>query len=83
MEEEDLRKAVELKGKLDRERELLKFANSPYVNLRVYLEENCDHGRILNMGYLLDDYLIEGLKAKVIASIEKNISDLLEELEKL
>ena len=83
MKEEDLRKAVELKGKLDSERELLKFANSPYANLRVCLEENCDHGRILNMGYLLGDYLIEGLKAKVIASIEKNISDLLEELEKL
>ena len=83
MKEEDLRKAVELKGKLDSERGLLKFANSPYVDLKVNLEERCDHGRILSMGYLLDDYLIEGLKAKVIASIEKNISDLLEELEKL
>lgn len=83
MKEKDLMKAIELKKKLDSKRELLQFANRPSVDLRVNLEERCDHGRILNMDYLLDDYFIEGLKAKVIASIEKDISDLLEELEKL
>lgn len=83
MKEKDLMKAIELKKKLDSKRELLQFANHPSVDLRVNLEERCDHGRILNMDYLLDDYFIEGLKEKVIASIEKDISDLLEELEKL
>lgn len=83
MKEKDLMKAIELKKKLDSKRELLQFANRPSVDLRVNLEERCDHGRILNMDYLLGDYFIEGLKAKVITSIEKDISDLLDELEKL
>lgn len=83
MKEEDLTKAIKLKEELDGERELLRFANHPSVALRVNLEERCDHGRILNMGYLLGDNFIKELKAKVIANIEKNISDLLEELEKL
>lgn len=83
MKEEDLKKAIELKNKLDSKRELLQFANSNYVDLRVNLEERCDHGRILNIDYLLGDNVIEGLKAKVIASIEKNINDLQKELEKL
>lgn len=83
MKEEDLTKAIELKNKLDSERELLKFANSHYVDLRVNLEERCDSGRILNIDYLLGDNIIEGLKAKVIASFERRINDLQEELEKL
>ena len=83
MKEEDLKKAIELKNKLDSERQLFQFANSIHVDLRVNLEERCEHGRILNIGYLLDDDVIEGLKAMVIASIEKRINDLLEELEKL
>lgn len=85
MKEEDLRKAMELKEQLDSERELLKFANSSYVDLRVNLEERCDHGRILNIDYLLDidNDVIKGLRAMVIANIEKRINDLQEELEKL
>ena len=83
MKEEDLKKAIELKNKLDSERQLFQFANSYNVDLRVNLEERCDHGRILNIGYLLDDDVIEGLKAMVIDRIEKKINDLLEELEKL
>ena len=83
MKEEDLKKAIELKNKLDSERQLFQFANSIHVDLRVNLEERCEHGRILNIGYLLDDDVIEGLKAMVIARIEKKINDLLEELEKL
>ncbi len=83
MKEENLKKAIELKKGLDSKRELLQFANSHYVDLRVNLEERCDHGRILNIDYLLGDNVIEGLKAKFIASIEKNINDLQEELEKL
>ena len=83
MKEEDLKKAIELKKKLDNERELLEFANSHYVDLRVSLESRCDHGRVLNIDYLLDKDVTKGLRAMVIAIIEKNINDLQEELEKL
>lgn len=83
MKEEDLTKAIELKKILDSERELLKFANFPSVDLRVNLEERCDHGRILNIEYLLDKDVIKGLRAMVIAKIEKRVNDLQEELEKL
>lgn len=83
MKEEDLTKAIKLKEELDSERELLRFANRPSVDLRVNLEERCDHGRIRNMDYLLGNNVIKELKAKVIAKIEKNISDLLDKLEKL
>ena len=83
MKEEDLKKAIELKTKLDSERKILQFANSHYVDLKVELDENSDHGRILNIDYLLDKDVIKGLRAMVIANIEKRINDLLEELEKL
>lgn len=83
MKEEDLTKAIKLKEELNRERELLRFANHPSVDLRVNLEERCYHGHILNMDYLLGDNVVKELKAKVIANIEKNISDLLDKLEKL
>lgn len=83
MKEEVLKKAIELKRFLDSERKLLQFANSNYVDLRVNLEERCDHGRILNINYLLDEDVIKGLRAMVIANIEKRLNDLLEELEKL
>ena len=40
MKEEDLKKAIESKKKLDSERELLQFANSHYdVDLRVTLKK--------------------------------------------
>lgn len=84
MKEEDLKKAIELKKKLDSERELLQFANSHYdVDLRVNLEERCDHGRVLNIDYLLDKDVIKGLRAMVIAKMEKRVNDLQKELEKL
>ena len=83
MKEEDLTKAIELKKKLDSERELLQFANSHSVDLRVNRENRCDHGHVLNIDYLLDKDVIKGLRAMVIANIEKRINDLLEELEKL
>lgn len=82
MKEEDLTKAIELKKKLDSERELLQFANSHHVDLRVNLENRCNN-EICNVDYLLDNDVIKGLRAMVIAIIEKNINDLQEELEKL
>lgn len=83
MKEEYLTKAIQIKQKLDYERELLLFVNNRNVKLNVTLEDNCDHGRIRYVGYILGDKIIEDMKAEIIASIEKNISDLLDELEKL
>lgn len=82
MKEEDLTKAIELKKNLDAKRELLQFANSHYVDLRVNLEERCNN-EIRNVDYLLDRDVTKGLRAMVIANIEKIINDLQEELEKL
>lgn len=81
MKEEDLKKAIELKDKLayESERQLLRFVHFPSVYLRVNLEENSDHGRIRNIDYLLDNDVIKGLRAMVIANIEKRINDLLED----
>lgn len=83
MKEEVLKKAIELKKILDVKRNLLKFANSDNVDLRVNLEERCDHGRILNIDYLLDKDVIKGLRAMVIANIEKSINEVLLQIEKL
>ena len=82
MKEEDLNKAIELKKILDDKRGFLQFANSHYVDLRVNLEERCNN-KIRNVDYLLDRDVIKGLRAMVIANIEKSINDLQEELEKL
>ena len=82
MKEEDLKKAIELKNKLDSERELLKLANSHYVDLKVNFEESWNN-EIRNVDYLLDKDVIKGLRAMVVANVEKRINDLQEELEKL
>ena len=82
MKEEDLTKAIELKKKLDSERELLKLANSNYVDLKVNFEESWNN-EIRNVDYLLDKDVIKGLRAMVVANVEKRINDLQEQLEKL
>lgn len=82
MKEENLKKAIELKKGLDSKRELLQFADSHSVDLRVNLENRCNN-EIRNVDYLLDRDVSIGLRAMVIANIEKSINDLLEELEKL
>ena len=82
MKEEDLNKAIQLKEQLDSERWLLKYANSHNVDLRVHLEGRCNN-EIRNVDYLLGMDVIKGLRAMVIANIEKRINDLQEELEKL
>lgn len=82
MKEEDLMKAIELKKKLDSERELLKLANSHYVDLKVNFEESWNN-EIRNVDYLLNKDVIKGLRAMVVANVEKRINDLQEELEKL
>lgn len=82
MKEEDLTKAIQLKKGLDSKRELLQFADSRSVDLRVNLENRCNN-EIRNVDYLLDRDVSKGLRAMVIANIEKSINDLQEELEKL
>lgn len=82
MKEEDLMKSIELKKKLDSERELLKLANSHYVDLKVNFEESWNN-EIRNVAYLLNKDVIKGLRAMVVANVEKRINDLQEELEKL
>lgn len=82
MKEENLKKAIELKKGLDSKRELLQFADSHSVDLRVNLENRCNN-EIRNVDYLLDRDVSKGLRAMVIANIEKSINDLQEELEKL
>lgn len=82
MKEEDLTKAIQLKELLDNERKLLQFANHPSVDLRVNLEERCGN-EIRNVDYLLDRDVTKGLRAMVIAKMEKRVNDLQEELEKL
>jgi hypothetical protein len=82
MKEEDLNKAIGLKKTFDDKRELLQIANSHYVDLRVNLEERYNN-EIRNVDYLLDRDVIKGLRAMVIANIEKSINYLQEELEKL
>ena len=78
----DLKKAIGLKKTLDDKRELLQFANSHYVDLRVDLEERYNN-EIRNVDYLLGNDVIKGLGAMVIANIERRINDLQEQLEKL
>ena len=53
MKEEDLNKAIQLKEQLDSKRELLQFADSHSVDLRVNLENRCNN-EIRNVDYLLD-----------------------------
>jgi hypothetical protein len=84
MKEENLEKAIDLKKILDDKRELLKFANSCYVDLRVNLEDRFGRSSdIRDISNIFDDGVIEGLRAMVIANIERRINDLQEELEKL
>lgn len=59
---------------------VLKYANSHNVDLRVNLEGRCNN-EIRNVDYLLGMDVIKGLRAMVIANIEKRINDLQEELE--
>lgn len=83
MKEEVLKKAIELKNKPDSERQLIKFINCPYMDLRVNIEEMSEPGRILNIDYLLDKDVTEGLKAMIIANFERRINEVLLQIEKL
>lgn len=83
MKEEVLIKAIELKKELDYKRRVLKFGNSVYTSIKIYFEDDLIHENARITDDILGDNFIKELKAKVIANIEKNISDLLDKLEKL
>lgn len=76
-------KAIELKKQLDYKRRVLKFGNSVYTSIKVYFEDDCIHKNVRITDDILGDDVIKGLRAMVIANIEKSINDLQEELEKL
>lgn len=79
MKEEVLTKAIELKKILDDKRELLQLANSHYVDLRVDLKDRYSN-EIRYVDSLLDKDVIKGLRAMVIANIERSINDILDKL---
>ena len=83
MKEEVLAKAIELKKQLDYKRRVLKLGNSVYTSIRVYFEDDRIHENVRITDDILGDDVIKGLRAMVIANIEKRINDLQEELEKL
>lgn len=83
MKEEVLAKSIELKKKLDNERELLMFANRKFVDINVCLQDNCSKESFNVTNYLLGDSAIKELKAIVIANIEKSLNNSLDKLEKL
>ena len=83
MKEEVLMKAIELKKQLDYKRRVLKLGNSIYTSIKVYFEDDCIHDNVRITDDILGDDVIKGLRAMVIANIEKRINDLQEELEKL
>lgn len=83
MKEEVLAKAIELKKQLDYKRRVLKLGNSVYTSIKVYFEDDDIHYNVRITDDILGDDVIKGLRAMVIANIEKRINDLQEELEKL
>lgn len=83
MKEEVLTKAIELKKQLDYQRRVLKLGNSVYTSIKVYFEDELIHDYVRITDDVLGDDVIKGLRAMVIANIEKRINDLQEELEKL
>lgn len=83
MKEEVLTKAIELKKQLDYQRRVLKLGNSVYTSIKVYFEDELIHDNVRITDDVLGDDVIKGLRAMVIANIEKRINDLQEELEKL
>lgn len=76
-------KAIELKKQLDNKRRILNIGNSVYTSIKIYFEDDLIHENARITDDILGDDVIKELKTKVIANIEKRISDLQEELEKL
>lgn len=83
MTEQDLEKAIKLKEELDYERNLLKFALKPSVELNVILRERERNGDVSIVNRVLGDEGIKEIKGKIIAIIKEEIHKLESQIEKL
>lgn len=83
MKEQDLEKAINLKGELDYERKLLNFAQKPYVELGVMLRERERNGEVFLMDRVLGDEGLAEIREKIISNIKVKIHSLELEIEKL
>lgn len=83
MTEQDLEKAIKLKKDLDYERNLLKFALNPSVELNVILCSRERNGDRYIANSVLCDEGIKEIKGKIIAIIKDEIHNLESQIEKL
>lgn len=83
MTEQDLEKAIKLKEDLDYNRNLLKFALNPYVELNVILRSRERNGDTSIMNRVLGYEGIKEIKGKIITIIKDKIRNLESQIEKL
>lgn len=83
MTEQDLEKAIKLKEDLDYDRNLLKFALNPSVELNVILCSRERNGDIFIANRVLGDEGIKEIKGKILAIIKDKIHNLESQIEKL
>lgn len=83
MTEQDLEKAIKLKEDLDYDRNLLKFALNPSVELNVILCSRERKGDMFIANRVLGDEGIKEIKGKILAIIKDNIHNLESQIEKL
>ena len=83
MTEQDLEKAIKLKEDLDYDRNLLKFALNPSVELNVILCSRERNGDTFIANRVLCDGGIEEIKGKIITIIKDKIHNLESQIEKL
>lgn len=83
MKEQDLEKAIKLKEDLDYDRNLLKFALNPSVELNVILCSLERNGDTFIANRVLGDEGIKEIKGKILAIIKDKIRNLESQIEKL
>jgi len=83
MTEQDLEKAIKLKEDLDYDRNLLKFALNPSVELNVILCSLERNGDTFIANRVLGDEGIKEIKGKILTIIKDNIHNLESQIEKL
>lgn len=83
MTEQDLEKAIKLKEDLDYDRNLLKFALNPSVELNVILCSRERNGGMFIANRVLGDEGIKEIKGEILAIIKDKIHNLESQIEKL
>lgn len=83
MTEQDLEKAIKLKEDLDYDRNLLKFALNPSVELNVILCSRERNRDTFIANRVLGDEGIKEIKGKILAIIKDKIHNLESQIEKL